>query len=47
MNDGAALPWTFEPVVYQRGRTEKFLRIREIPIDELTGPAVIKICFNK
>ncbi len=47
MNDGAALPWTFEPVVYQRGRTEKFLRIREIPIDELTGPAVIKICFNQ
>lgn len=46
MNNGQPLDWTFEPVVYQRHCGNKILRIRNIPVDELNGPAVIKLSFE-
>ena len=42
MNTGKKLDWTFEPIVYEKDSTEKYLRIRNIPIEELNGPAIIK-----
>jgi len=43
MNNGEKLDWTFEPIVYYRDTGEKYLRIRKIANDILTGPPVIKI----
>jgi alpha-L-fucosidase len=43
MNNGRKLDWTFEPVVYETETAKKYLRIRNIPVDELNGPAVIKL----
>lgn len=42
MNTGGQLPWTLEPIVYKRGG-KPVLRIKNIPVDKLTGPAVLKI----
>ena len=45
MNNGEELDWTFEPIVYEKDSGEKYLRIRNIPVDQLNGPAVIKLEF--
>ncbi len=45
LNNGEKLDWTFEPIVYEKDSGEKYLRIRNIPIDKLHGPAVIKLVF--
>jgi alpha-L-fucosidase len=46
MNTGQKLDWTFEPIIYERGSGERYLRIRNIPVDKLNGPAVIKLEFD-
>jgi len=43
MNTGQELDWTFEPIVYEKDSVERYLRIRNIQVDKLNGPAVIKI----
>jgi alpha-L-fucosidase len=45
MNDGRSLPWTLEPMVYKRHLNEKTLRLREIPVEELSGPVVIRLRY--
>ena len=45
MNTGQRLDWTFEPVVYDINKNEKYLRIRNIPVDELNGPVILKLEF--
>jgi alpha-L-fucosidase len=45
MNSGQELDWTMEPIVYEQGAGEKYLRIRNIPADELSGPPVIRLDF--
>jgi alpha-L-fucosidase len=45
MNSGQRLDWTFESIIYEAGSGEKYLRIRNIPVDECTGPVIIKIEF--
>jgi alpha-L-fucosidase len=42
MNNGQKLDWTFGPIIYERNSSEKYLRIRNIPVDKLNGPAIIK-----
>jgi alpha-L-fucosidase len=44
MNNGCSLPCTLEPTVYNRHSKEQCLRIRNIPVDKLNGPAIIKLC---
>ena len=46
MNTGQELDWTFEPITYERHSTEEYLRIRNIPLDNLNGPVVIKIFLD-
>lgn len=43
MNTGQELDWTFEPIVYERHSSDEYLRIRNIPLDKLNGPAVVKL----
>ena len=45
MNTGQKLDWTFEPIVYERHSGDEYLRIRKLPLDDLIGPAVIKLEF--
>jgi alpha-L-fucosidase len=46
MNDNRPLTWTFKPTMYRRHLDKPCLRICNIPVDELSGPAVIKLCFK-
>ncbi|MEI8245017.1 MAG: hypothetical protein WCI51_04255 [Lentisphaerota bacterium] len=46
MNNGQPIDWTFQPLVYQRHCEKNILRVRNIPVDELIGPAVIKLSFG-
>lgn len=45
MNTGQELDWTFEPIVYEKFSGEECLRIRNIPVDKLNIPAIIKLVF--
>lgn len=43
LNTGAELQWTTEPTSYRKHLEQKTLRLRGIPVNELTGPIVVKI----
>ena len=45
VNTGQKLDWTMEPIVYERDLGEKYLRIRNIPTNDLNGPQVIQLDF--
>lgn len=46
MNTGQKVDWTFEPIVYKRHSDQRYLRLRNIPVENLNGPAVIKLEFE-
>lgn len=43
LNTGAEILWTNQPTAYRRHLEERTLRLREIPVNELSGPPVFKI----
>lgn len=45
MNTGEKLNWTFEPIVYDRHLNERYLRIINIPVDQINEPIIIKLIF--
>lgn len=46
LNDNSFLTWSDEPLLYEQEQTVGYIRVCEIPVDKLTGPAVIKITFK-
>lgn len=41
LNGGKRLSWTYEPIVYERGLNENYLRLRNLP--EVYEPAIIRL----